>query len=104
MLTIFKDMYRQAKHKVSRLVNTALCKLCTERIALAASSKELHQIAKTLKNIHPLIILATIYTSADFPSIFINHFTNKIEKHTDNNAFEHVVSTLVPVTTTATFI
>ena len=30
MLTIFKDLYRQAKHKVSKLVNTAKCKCYTE--------------------------------------------------------------------------
>ena len=31
-LTIFKDLYRQAKHKVSKLVHTAKCKLCTEKL------------------------------------------------------------------------
>ena len=34
-LTIFKDLYRQAKHKASKLVHTAKCKFYTERIALA---------------------------------------------------------------------
>ena len=38
-LTIFKDLYRQAKHKVSKLVHTAKCKFYTERIALAFSVK-----------------------------------------------------------------
>ena len=33
-LTIFKDLYRQAKHKVSKLVHTARCKLNTERIGI----------------------------------------------------------------------
>ena len=41
-LTIFKDLNRQAKHKVSKLVHTAKCKFYTEGIALASSSKELH--------------------------------------------------------------
>ena len=41
-LTIFKDLYKQARHKVSSLVHTAKCKSYTERIALASSSKELH--------------------------------------------------------------
>ena len=36
-LTIFKDLYRQAKHKVSKLVHTAKCKFYTERIVLASS-------------------------------------------------------------------
>ena len=52
-LTIFKDLYRQSKNKVSKLVHTAICKLYTERIALASSSKELHQIVNTLSNRHP---------------------------------------------------
>ena len=29
-LTIFKDLYRQAKYKVSKLLHTAKCKFCTE--------------------------------------------------------------------------
>ena len=49
MLTIFKDLYRQAKHKVLKLVHAAKCKLYTERIALASSSKELHQMVNALQ-------------------------------------------------------
>ena len=49
-LTIFKDLYRQAKHKVSKLVHTAKCNFYTEIIALASSSKELQQNSQyTLK-------------------------------------------------------
>ena len=70
-LTIFKDLYGQAKHKVSKLVHTAKCKFYTERIALASSIKELHQIVSTLSNRHPPKILPTIYPSADLHSIFI---------------------------------
>ena len=102
-LIIFKDLYRQAKHKVSKLVHTAKCKFYTERIALASSSKELHQIVNTLSNRHPPKILPTIYPSADLPSIFIKHFTNKVEKLRANIASEHVTSTLVTGKTAATF-
>ena len=102
-LTIFKDLYRQAKQKVSKLVHTAKCKFYTERIALASSSKELYQIVNTLSNRHPPKILPTIYPSADLPSIFIKHFTNKVEKLRANIASEHVTSTLVTGTTAATF-
>ena len=102
-LTIFKDLYGQAKHKVSKLVHTAKCKFYTERIALASSSKELHQIVNTLSNRHPPRILPTIYPSADLPSIFIKHFTNKVDKLRANIASEHVTSTLVTGTTAATF-
>ena len=52
-LTIFKDLYRQTKHKVSKLVHSAKCKFYTERIALESSSKELHQIVNALSNTHP---------------------------------------------------
>ena len=59
-LTIYKDLYRQARHKVSNRVHSAKCKLYTERIALASFSKELHQIVNTLSNRHPHKILPTI--------------------------------------------
>ena len=102
-LTIFKDLYRQAKHKVSKLVHSAKCKFYTERIALASSSKEMHQIVNILSNRHPPKILPNIYPSADLPSIFIKHFTNKVEKLRANIAFVHVTSKLVTGTTAATF-
>ena len=101
-LAIFQDLYRQAKHKVSKLVHTARCKFYTEGIALAFSIKELHQILNTLSNRHPPKILPTIHPSADLPSIFIKHFTNKVEKLRANIAFEHITSTLVTGTTAAT--
>ena len=47
--------------------------------------------------------MPTIYPSADLPSIFIKHFTNKVEKLRANIASEHVTSTLVTGTTAATF-
>ena len=102
-LTIFKDLYRQARHKVSKLVHAANCKFYTERIALASSSKELHQIVNALSNRHPPKILPTICPSADLPSIFIKHFTNKVEKPRADIASEHVTSALVTGTTAATY-
>ena len=102
-LTIFKDLYRQAMHKVSKHVHTAKCKFYTERIALESSSKELLQIVNTLSNRHPPRILSTTYPCADLPSTFIRHFTNKVEKHTTNIASEHVTSTLVTAATFSSF-
>ena len=102
-LTIFKDLYGQTKHKVSKLVHTDRCKFYTESIALASSSNELHQIVNTLSNRHPPKILPTIYPSADLPSILIKHFTNKVVKHGANIASEHVTSTLDTGKTAATF-
>ena len=84
-------------------MHSAKCKSYTERIALASSSKELHQIVNTLSNRHSPRILPTIYPSADLPSIFIKHSTNKVEKLRANIASEHVTSTLVTGTTAATF-
>ena len=52
-VTIFKDLYRQARHKASKLAHSAKCKFYTESIALASSSKELHQIVNVLSNRHP---------------------------------------------------
>ena len=103
MLTIFKDLYRQAEHKVTKRVHTAKCKCYTEGIALASFIKELHQIVNTLSNRHPPKILPTIYPRADLPSIFIKHLTNKVEKLRANIASERVASTLVTGTTAATF-
>ena len=84
-------------------MHSAKCKFYTERIAQASSSKELHQIVNTLSNRHPPRILPTIYPSADLPSIFIKHFTNKVEKLRANIASEHVTSKHVTGTTSATF-
>ena len=103
MVTIFKDLYKQAKHKVSKLAHTTKCHFYTERIALASSSKELHQTLNTLSNRQPPKILPTIYPSADLPSLFIRHFNTKVEKLRANIASEHVTSTLVTGTTAATF-
>ena len=66
-LAIFKDLYIQANHKASKCVHSAKCKFYTERIALASSSKVLHQIVNILSNRHPPKVLPTIYPSADLP-------------------------------------
>ena len=84
-------------------MHTAKCKFYTERIALVSSSRELHQIVDALSSRHQPKILPTIYPSADLPSIFIKHFTNKVEKLRANIASEHVTSTIVTGTTAATF-
>ena len=84
-------------------MHTARCKFYTEGIALALSSEEVNQIVNSLSNRHPPKILPTIYPSADLPSIFIKHFTNKVVKLRANIASEHVTSTLVTGTTAVTF-
>ena len=72
-------------------------------MALASSSKELHQLVSTLSHSYPPKILPTFYPSADHPNIFIKHITNKVEKPRANIAPEHVSSTLFTGITAATF-
>ena len=75
-LTIFKDLYRHAKHKVSKLAHTSKCILCNEGIALVSSSKELHQIVNTFSNRHPpkycqpfiLVLTFPVFSSNTLPS------------------------------------
>ena len=67
----FQRLVQAGKHKVSKFVHTVKCTSYTERIALASSSKEMHQIVNTFSTRHPPKILPTIYPSADRPSIFI---------------------------------
>ena len=100
----FQGLVQTGKAQGFKLVYTATCKFYTERIALASSTKELHQIVSILSNRHPPKILPTIFPSAELPSIFIKHFTNKVEKLRANIASEHVTSTLVTGTTAATFL
>ena len=83
-------------------MHTAKCKFYPERISLASSCIELHQIVNTLSNRYPPKILPTIYPSADIPSLINKHFTNKVDKLRANFASEHVTSTLVTETTAAT--
>ena len=84
-------------------MHTAKCQFYTERIALAYSSKELHQIVNTLSNRHTPKILPTIHPIADLPSVLIRHITTKVRNHRANVASEYVTSTLVTGTTTETF-
>ena len=84
-------------------MHTAKCQFYTERTALASSSEELHQIVNILSNRHPPKILPTIYPCADFPSLFIKHYTNKVQKLRANIVSEHVTSTLVTGTTATIF-
>ena len=102
-VSYFHGLVRTGKAQGLKLVDSAKCKFYTEIIALASSSKELNQIVNILSNRHPPKILPTIYPFPDIPSIFIKHFTNKVEKVRANIASEHVTSKPVTGTTAATF-
>ena len=66
MLIIFEDLYRHAKHNVSKLVNTDRRQYYTVGIALLFLCKELHQLAYALSN-RLLPKLLTIFASYDLP-------------------------------------
>ena len=94
-LTIFIDLYRQAKRNVSKLVHTSICFLsCTVRIALSSSCNKVRQVVNTLSNRHPLRILDIIYASADLLSLYIIHSNIIVREHGANLASEPVTSRL----------
>ena len=77
-LAIFKELYRQTRHKVSKLVHTTKCELCTAITAPSSSSNELHQIVYVLSNRHPPEILPTIYNIVlTFPNFSSDTLTTK---------------------------
>ena len=84
-------------------MHTANCAICIDGIALASSSKVLHQIVNTHLNRPKAKIFPTIYHSAGLPSLFIKNFTYEVDKLRASIDSEHVSSTLFYVTTTATF-
>ena len=79
-LTIFKNLYRQARHKVSILVHTAKCKFYTERIALVSSTNDLHQIVNALSNRHipkycqtfTIVLTFPVFSSSTLPTMYRN--------------------------------
>ena len=70
---------------------------------MASTSMELHQVVNTLSNGHPLKLLPAIYPSAGLSSIFIKHFSNKVEKLRASISSERDTLTLATGTTAATF-
>ena len=78
-----------------------LCYHCHSSTAPSYVSIYPIYIYTLVNTLYPIYIY--IYPSADLPSIFIKHFSNKAEKLRANIASEHVTSTLVTGTTAATF-
>ena len=65
----------------------------------------MHQIANAQANRHPTNILTAIFLGADLPSLFIRHFTSKVEKLRVNITLYQatLTSTRVTGTNTITF-
>ena len=84
-LTIFKDLSRQAMHKVSKLVHIAKCQFYTEGIALASSNKELCKIDRNdLNNYRPASNLSCIDKILE--SLVLSRVISYLNTHNHYNA------------------
>jgi hypothetical protein len=77
-ITIFKDLYKKAKHAVSRLVEKAKAKFYNDKIECASSTKELYKITDNLLSRKTNSQLPTVYPTCELPSLFSGFFLNKI--------------------------
>ena len=74
-LTIFMNLYRQAEHKVSKLVHTAKCRFYAERIALTSSIQKSNSLCSLR---YPPKDLLMIYAGVKLSSLFVRHFSNNV--------------------------
>ena len=79
-LTVFKDLYKKAKHHVSKIVQKAKMQFFNTKISSSTSSKELYQLTNKLLAKPKSAHLPTLYPTSDLPGLFSNFFVDKIEK------------------------
>ena len=77
-LTVFKDMYKTAKHRVTKIVLKAKSVYYNQQISLASSSKQLYRITNNLLCKSKAKALPTLYPLSSLPDVFCNFFSNKI--------------------------
>ena len=77
-LTVFKEIYAEAKKKVACVVNSAKTKFYSSKIADCASSKQLFGIYNHLSGSEKSSPLPTNHSDQDLPNVFMNFFTSKI--------------------------
>lgn len=77
-LVVFHDIWKKAKHVVSRLVEKAKAMHYNREISQAKSSKELFKITDGLMARKTPKILPSLYQISDLPSIFSDFFHDKI--------------------------
>ena len=77
-LTVFKDLYKKAKHHVTKVVLKAKKLYYNSNILSANCSKELYKITNNIlartKHVH----LPTMYPLSSLPEMFSNYFSYKI--------------------------
>ena len=77
-LTVFKQIYTQAKKKVARIVQQAKSVYYCSRISCCESARQLFRIYNSLSGTPKLSPLPTTYPLYQLPSVFCDYFTTKV--------------------------
>ena len=77
-LTVFKDLYKKAKHRVTNIVMKAKSLYYNQKISAAQSSKELYKITNNLLSRSKSTPLPTLYPLSSLPDLFCKFFSDKI--------------------------
>ena len=79
-LTVFKDLYKKAKHHVTNVVLKAKKLYYNSKISSANCSKELYKITNNILARTKQVHLPTTYPLSSLPELFSNYFSDKIMK------------------------
>ena len=77
-LTVFKDLYKKAKHHVTKVVLKAKKLYYNSKISSANCSKELYKITNNILARTKQVHLPTMYPLSSLPEMFSNYFSDKI--------------------------
>ena len=78
--TVFKDLYKKAKHHVTNVVLKAKKLYYNSKISSANCSKELYKITNNILARTKQVHLPTTYHLSSLPELFSNYFSDKIMK------------------------
>ena len=92
-LTVFKDLYKKAKHHVTNVVLKAKKLYYNSKISSANCSKELYKITNNILARTKQLHLPTTYPLSSLPELFSDYFADKIMK-IRNELDSHAVSAL----------
>ena len=79
-LHVHKELYKKAKHCVTRIVMKAKSLFYNCKISSASSTKELYSITNNLLAKTKSALLPTLFPSPDLPGLFSTFFCDKIIK------------------------
>ena len=115
-LTVFKDLYKKAKHHVTKVVLKANKLYYNSKISSAKCSEELYKITNNILARTKQVHLPTMYHLSSLPEMFSNYFSdmiiiiiNELDSHTISalpaqtdslsgitlSTFEHVTEVMV---------